>query len=83
MIRMFIPNPDFDFLPIPDPGSSGQKGTGSWIRIRSTDPNPNKKVPIRILNTPVSIFCTFLSPNSVFLIDMYFFFCFQTRDDKG
>jgi hypothetical protein len=27
MIRMFIPDPDLDFLPIPDPG--GQKGTGS------------------------------------------------------
>ncbi len=22
--------------PIPDPGSRGQKGTGSWIRIRNT-----------------------------------------------
>jgi hypothetical protein len=29
-----IPDPGADFLPIPDPGSSGQKGTGSrnWIR---------------------------------------------------
>ncbi len=26
---MFIPDPDLDFLPIPDPGSRGQKGTGS------------------------------------------------------
>jgi hypothetical protein len=24
--------------PIPDPGSRGQKGTGSLIRIRNTDP---------------------------------------------
>jgi hypothetical protein len=24
-----IPDPDADFLPIPDPGSRGQKGTGS------------------------------------------------------
>ncbi len=23
---MFIPDPDLDFLPIPDPGSRGQKG---------------------------------------------------------
>jgi hypothetical protein len=23
---MFIPDPDLDFLPIPDPGSWGQKG---------------------------------------------------------
>jgi hypothetical protein len=27
---------DPDFLPIPDPGSRGQKGTGSRIRIRNT-----------------------------------------------
>jgi hypothetical protein len=33
---MFIPDPDLDFLPIPDPGSRGQKGTGSRIRIRNT-----------------------------------------------
>jgi hypothetical protein len=25
-----------DFLPIPDPGPRGQKGTGSRIRIRNT-----------------------------------------------
>ncbi len=31
-----IPGPDADFLPIPDPGSRGQKGTGSRIRIRNT-----------------------------------------------
>jgi hypothetical protein len=30
------PDPDPDFLPIPDPGSRGQKGTGSRIRIRNT-----------------------------------------------
>ncbi len=34
--ELFIPDPDTDFLPIPDPGSRGQKGTGSWIRIRNT-----------------------------------------------
>jgi hypothetical protein len=28
---LFIPDPDPDFLPIPDPGSSGQKGSGSRI----------------------------------------------------
>jgi hypothetical protein len=27
-----IPDSDADFLPIPDPGSRGQKGTGSRIR---------------------------------------------------
>jgi hypothetical protein len=26
---MFIPDPDLDFLPIPDPGSRDQQGTGS------------------------------------------------------
>ncbi len=31
-----IPDPDPDFLPIPDPGSRGQKDTGSRIRIRNT-----------------------------------------------
>jgi hypothetical protein len=31
-----IPDPDPDFLPIPDPGSRGQKGTGYRIRIRNT-----------------------------------------------
>jgi hypothetical protein len=29
--------PDLDFLPIPHPGSRGQKGTGSRIRIRNTE----------------------------------------------
>jgi hypothetical protein len=33
---LFIPDPDPDFLPIPDPGSRGQKGTGSRIQ----DPDP-------------------------------------------
>jgi hypothetical protein len=32
---LFIPDPDPDFLPIPDPGSRGQKGNGS--RIRNTE----------------------------------------------
>jgi hypothetical protein len=31
---MFIPDPDF--LPKQDPGSRGQKDTGSGIRIRNT-----------------------------------------------
>ncbi len=33
---MFIRDPDPDFLPFPDPGARGQKGTGSRIRIRNT-----------------------------------------------
>jgi hypothetical protein len=32
-----IPDPDADFLPILDPGSRDQKGTGSRIRFRNTD----------------------------------------------
>jgi hypothetical protein len=32
---MFIPDPDLDFLPIPDPG--GQKNTGSRIQIRNSN----------------------------------------------
>jgi hypothetical protein len=32
----WIPDPDPDFLPIPDPGSRGQKGTGS--RLPGPDP---------------------------------------------
>ena len=32
----FIPDPDPDFLPIPDPGFRGQKGTGSRIRNTAT-----------------------------------------------
>jgi hypothetical protein len=34
--NMFFYDPDPDFLPIPDPGSRGQKGTGSRIQIRNT-----------------------------------------------
>ncbi len=48
MIRVVHPgswirilDPDPDFLPIPDPGSRGQKGTGSRIRIRNTDLLPH------------------------------------------
>jgi hypothetical protein len=33
---MFIPDPELEFLPIPDPGSRGQKGTGPRTRIRNT-----------------------------------------------
>ncbi len=36
---LFIPDPDLDFLSILDPGSRGQKGTGSRIRISNTDIN--------------------------------------------
>ncbi len=45
-----IPDPDADFLPIPDPGSRGQKGTGSQIRIRNTESNLPIPVFRSILN---------------------------------
>jgi hypothetical protein len=35
---MFIPDTDLDFLPIRDPKSRGQKGTGSRI----LDPDPQR-----------------------------------------
>jgi hypothetical protein len=38
--RIRIMGPDPDFLPIPDPGSSGQKGTGSQTRIRNIAYDP-------------------------------------------
>jgi hypothetical protein len=34
-----IPDPDPEFLPIPDPGSRGQKGSGSRTRIRNAVPD--------------------------------------------
>ncbi len=37
--QICIPDPDPVFLPIPDPGSRAQKGTGSRIRIRNTVAN--------------------------------------------
>ncbi len=54
-MRDVHPDPDLDFLPIPDPGSRGQKGTGSRItdrgsriRIRNTEDNykPVNFVPL-------------------------------------
>ncbi len=43
---MFTPDPDLDFLPIPDPGYMGQKATGSQIKgsksLRIPDPGVNK-----------------------------------------
>ncbi len=48
---MFIPDPDPDFLPIPDPGSRGQKGTGSRIRIRNTDSKLSQCAWIPVLIT--------------------------------
>ncbi len=49
---MFIPDPDADYLPIPDPGSRGQKGTGSRIPdpqhcIFVIDPDPRQDLRIQ------------------------------------
>jgi hypothetical protein len=35
-VQYLSPDPDLDIFPIPDPGSRGQKGTESRIRIRNT-----------------------------------------------
>jgi hypothetical protein len=45
---LFIPDPDPDFLPIPDPRSRGQKGTGS--RIRNADGGLKNKDNFYFLN---------------------------------
>jgi hypothetical protein len=39
LFGLFIPEPDPYFLPILDPASGGQKGTGSRFRIRNTGQN--------------------------------------------
>ncbi len=53
----WIPDPDAYFLPIPDTGSRGQKGTGSWIRIR----NSGFLLPDRFrLFLLIPYFCLFL-----------------------
>ncbi len=41
---MVIPDPDLDFWPIPDPGSRGQKGTGSRIQIHNSGGNKTKRL---------------------------------------
>jgi hypothetical protein len=49
MIRLFIPDPDPDFLPILDPGSRGQKGSGS----RTQNPDPQHcKIPMKFNADP-------------------------------
>jgi hypothetical protein len=57
MIRVVHPgsrfqDPDADFLPIPDPGSRGQKGTGSRIRIRNTAENTKSSLWLEALQLP-------------------------------
>jgi hypothetical protein len=52
---LFIPDPDLDFSPIPDPGSRGQKGTGSRIRIRNTVKMHKYKKMRKLTNTKISV----------------------------
>jgi hypothetical protein len=65
---MFIPDPDIDFLSIPKPGSRGQKGTGSRIRIRNTASNnkttyfPGMDVEETNPYFPLKEFITFNAP---------------------
>jgi hypothetical protein len=46
--RIRIPDRDLDFLPILDPGSRGQKGTGSRIRVRNTVDNSALQREVKI-----------------------------------
>ncbi len=61
-IRMltFYPSriPDPGVKKAPDPGSRGQKGTGSWIRIRNTGEYSIKTYAINCLQSYFSNFCT-------------------------
>jgi hypothetical protein len=54
---MFIPDPGSGFFPIPDlgpdPGSRGQKSTGSQIRIIKTDKYINLKYASKVLLHPI------------------------------
>jgi hypothetical protein len=60
-----IPDPDPYFLPIPDPGSRGQKGTGSRIRIRQ--------------HCITSLFFTTLGVGRIFFEGDFFGFSFYVR----
>ncbi len=55
---MFIPAPDLDILPIPDPRSKGQKGTGLRIWIRNTGNKNLTHVP-RSINKKLFLFFIF------------------------
>ncbi len=69
---MFIQDTDLDFLPILDPGSRGQKGPGSRIRIRNTGFHNNCYfVPcLRYLDAGIlQIFtCTYLKNSKFFML---------------
>jgi hypothetical protein len=52
---LFIPDPDPDFLLIPDPGSRGQKGIGSRIRICKTELNTGELEQVKRMVSNMSI----------------------------
>ena len=52
---MLIPDPDPDFLPIPDPRSRGQKGTGPRIRICNTELNTGELEQVKRMVSNMSI----------------------------
>jgi hypothetical protein len=67
MIRVVHPgfriqDPNADFLPIPDPGSRGQKGSGSRIRIRNTGSGFTSRCAVRTLGSFVHLFSV-VDPN--------------------
>jgi hypothetical protein len=57
---LFIPDPDPYFLPIPDPESRGQKGTGSRI----LDPDPQHWLQVTFVPRPPNIWSSSLVPVS-------------------
>jgi hypothetical protein len=52
---LLIPDPDPDFLPIPDPESRDQKGTGSLIRICNTELNTGELEQVKRMVKNISI----------------------------
>jgi hypothetical protein len=54
---------DVDFLPISDPGSRGQKGTRSRIRIRKTGRKPDSRISKILVILPMSFELVFLISN--------------------
>ncbi len=47
--QVSVVDPDSDFLPVPDPGSRGQKGAGSRIRNNAPSTMQKRAVPYRFL----------------------------------
>jgi hypothetical protein len=64
--RKYDPDPDADFLPIPDPGSRGQKGTGSRIRISNTAKMYRQKIHEKKFKIS-NILCFYYQFDNIFL----------------